>query len=341
MRDANHSDRPAAWWIVVAGSMIAAGGMLLGMQVDANGAIAGTGYAPLAIGALLALVAVLVRAGTSVRLPRDLVSSFAALSIFCGLAFLLGGVLAPGGPWMFFELFVLLFVVALRRPRPDAPAAWLGAGSAWLLGVMLLFRLWITYQGSEHRWQVASVDVPVLSWIPLDWLAPVQTVSLGSFTPREMGFPPAGVDFALTTGLWAIGFSLCVAGVLLVQSAAREHECDRVHDTIHTLPGPLANAVEQLVPEDEWAALGLLGLAERPLCKRIERLVTERVARQRALQGVFDSKALLALTNPGGFSGEIHRALLAEAAVVRGPHTAADDAPPPSDATHTTRGATR
>jgi hypothetical protein len=301
--------REAEWMVAVAAAMIGVGGIMLGIQVDGDGHFSGTGFTPLAIGALLALLAALAQIGTAGRLPRDSISALATTSAFLGLAFVIAGVLAPGGPWMFFEVFVLLLLLALRRPRSGSTARWITGGSLCVLGLMLLFRLWITYQGSEHRWQVLSVNIPVLSWIPLAWLEPIQSVSLGSFTPRELGFPPAGFDFPLTMTLWALGFCLCAGGLGLGQNASAEHENDRIHELICTLPPELAALVERLIPEEEWQALGLHGLSERRQSKKIEQLVAERMRRQRELQSAFESSALLSLTNPGGFSGNIHKAL--------------------------------
>ena len=51
--------------------------------------------------------------------PRDGSGAFAALAVFLGLAFVTGGVLAPGGPWMIAE-FAALLVLALRRPRESS-----------------------------------------------------------------------------------------------------------------------------------------------------------------------------------------------------------------------------
>lgn len=302
--------RTAPWWIALSGAMVGLGGVLLGLQIDGNGRLTGTGFTALAIGALLALVATLVRVGIASRLPRDSMSVFAAATGFLGLAFVFSGVLAPGGPWMFFEMLVLLLLVARKRQRDDAPDRWLGTASLWALGAMLLFRLWITYQGSQHRWQLVTIQIPVLSWIPLDWLAPIQSVALGSFTPQEMGFPPAGLNFPVTMTLWAVGFCLCAVGLLVSQNALREHENDRIHELIHTLPSALARLVERLLPEEEWRTLGLHGLGERVLSRKIERLVEERVARQRDLAVAFEKSGLLSLTNPGGFSGSIYQALI-------------------------------
>lgn len=298
-------------WIALSAAMVGLGGVLLGIQFDGNGRIAGTGFASLAIGALLALIATLIRIGNMHRLPRDSMSVLAATTGFLGLAFVFSGVLAPGGPWMFFEMLVLLLLVARRREPSPAPSRWLGVPSLWLLCAMLLFRLWITYQGSAHRWQLMTLDIPVLSWIPFEWLAPIQSVALGSFKPAEMGFPPAGLEFATTMTAWSIGFCLCTIGLVVSQNAQCEHENDRIHDLIHTLPPTLARLVERLVPEDEWRALGLHGLSERGLARTIERLVDERVARQRDLVAAFQASGLASIATAGGFSASIHRALIA------------------------------
>lgn len=300
------AERHAEWLVALGALLVACGGLFLGVQVDANRDFSGTGYAALALGALVALVATLVRARASEALPRDLPAALATLSRFLGLAFLAGGVLAPGGAWMFAEV-ALLLVFALRRPS----AGTRGLGTLALLAslVLLVFRLWITYQGSRNHWQVMTLPIPVLSWIPLDLLAPIQSIALGSFTPFELGLPPAGVDFPLTLGLWSGGFALCAAGLFVVDLAAREHENDRVHDVIHALPAPLAALVERLLPEDEWEALGLHGLPTRLLCKRIEALVRERAERQRQLAQAVARTQLLALTHDAGFTGSIQDAL--------------------------------
>jgi len=167
----------------------------------------------------------------------------------------------------------------------------------------------VSYQGSEHRWEVLSVGIPVLSWIPFEFLDPIKSVSLGSFTPRELGFPPAGLSFAVSMTMWAVGFCLAGSGIALAQSAALEHENDRIHDLVQTLPPPLARLVERLLPEDEWQALGLHGLSERRLAKRIEALATERLRHQREIHAMFQASSTLALPPAGGFAGELWQAL--------------------------------
>ena len=301
--------RSAAWMLALSGLMIAGGGLLLGLQVDGNGRLAGTGYAALGIGALVALVTTLLQVSASGRLPRDPASAAAGVAAFFGLAFVVAGVLAPGGPWMFFEVFVLLWVLARRRSSLEAGGPVVTGSGLFLLGLLLLFRLWVTWQGSEHRWEVMSVEIPVLSWIPLTWLEPVQAVELGSFTPRELGFPPTGLDFPLTTALWSTGFCLCALGLWVRGRAAEEHENDRIHDLIQTLPPGPARMVEKLLPEDEWVALGLHGLPERALGKRIETLVSERILRHGQVRAAFETERPLSWTISPGFSGEVVQAL--------------------------------
>ena len=284
---------------------IAAGGLLLGLQVDGNGDLVGTGYPALGVGAVVALAAVLFANWRHPEVPRDVVTGLSAACGFLGLAFVVSGVLAPGGGWMFFE--VLLLVVLLSRAAARSEA--LTRGTIAVLSLMLLFRLWISYQGSQHRWEVVSIDVPIVSSIPFDFLAPIQSVSLGEFSPRELGFPPAGLDFAPSLALWASGFVLCVVGLAWRARAALEHENDRIHETIHELPPAIAALVERLLPEDQWSQLGLHGLSDRMLRKKIEQLVAARVAARRELERALHSRELLAATNPGGFVGDIYRAL--------------------------------
>ena len=306
---ATRPPRTADWHAGIAGALVGSGGALLGLQVDADGRFSGTGLTALGIGALLALVGSLSRVRAAGGLPRDGIGAFAAVSAFLGLSFVVAGALAPGGPWMFFEVFLLFVLVAARRRGGQPGSRWIGGAMLVALGLMLLFRLWISYQGSEHRWQVLSIGIPVLSWIPLDFLEPIQSVSLGSFTPREMGFPPAGLSFAASSALWAIGFCLAAGGIALAQSAAQEHENDRIHDLIQTLPPPLALLVERLLPEEEWQALGLHGLSSRRLAKRIEAVASERFQRQREIQAAFRASQVQALPLADGFTFGILRAL--------------------------------
>jgi len=305
-------ERSAAGGIALGAILIGIGGLLLGLQVDANGTWCGTGLAPLGIGALLALGAIAVRVGSATgRMPRDELGIAAVVAGFFGLAFAIGGALAPGGPWMFLEVLLLVAVVALRKPDADT-GRWIGPSALVLLALFLLFRLWISYQGSQLRWQVMSVDVPIVAWLPFEFLDPVKRVALGSFTPLEMGFPPAGLDFALSSTLWALGFAATIAGMVLVQASTLEYENDRIHALIRTLPPPIADVVERLLPEEEWRELGLHGLPERRLARRIESAVAERARRQDALRRALEQSRLLPGAEAGGFSAEIRRALTGE-----------------------------
>lgn len=307
------NSRPAELQLALACLSIAAGGLLLGLAVDGNGDLVGTGYTSLGIGAIVALVASLVQLGTAGRVPRDPLSAWAAVMGFLGLAFLVSGVLAPGGPWMFGEVLLLLWLLARRHRRVQAGGPEIGAGSLFLLTLMLLLRLWIAWQGSRHQWALVEIELPVLAWLPFDWLEPIRTVELGAFTPQEMGFPPTGIDFALSTSLWAAGFAFTAAGLWLKGEAAREHECDRIDALIQTLPPPAAAVVERLVPEDEWEALGLFGLPERRLARRLEALVAERVREHRRLELALERTrvALPATATGGAFTHAVTLALAA------------------------------
>ncbi len=305
-RDPLH-ERSAAWMIGLAGTIAGAGGLLLGLQVDAGGHLCGTGYASLAIGALLAVLVLFVRARGS-GLPRNGAGVFGIVASFFALAFLFAGVLAPGGPWMFFEVFVLVIYAAVRR-LPGRGEARGELGGLVLLALMLLFRLWITYQGSERHWQLVSIDVPIVSSLPFQMLDPIKSVSLGSFTPQQMGFPPAGLDFPVTMALWALGFALCVASFVMLERALVEHENDRIHALIRRLPPSVAALVERLIPEEDWQRLGLHGLAERALARRLEQLVRERLAKQREVESAWRASAASFTPSSGELTDGIQRAL--------------------------------
>lgn len=303
-------DPSARLHLALACLAIALGSALLAVQVDATGSVVGTGFTALGIGSLVALIASMFQAGATRSLPRTPLQLFSTAIGFFGLASLVAGVLAPGGGWMFVEVFLLLWV--LSRPRSEEQSRWpeIGRGTIFLVGVMLLFRLWITYQGARRAWEVISIPVPLVSSIESDWLAPIQSISLGSFTPHELGFPPTGLRFPPTLALWALGFVLCAAGLWLRNVATREVENDRIDALIHTLPPVLARLVERILPEDEWEELGLHGLPERRLARRIEALVTERVARERNIRRAFAESSEHLLPGPEeGFSGSITRAL--------------------------------
>ncbi len=289
---------------------IAAGGLLLGLQIDGSGDIAGTGYAVLGIGALVALVATLAQASASGHLPRSPLQAFATAASFAGLTFITAGVLAPGGAIMFFEVLLLIWFLARRRDKDQTGWPEVSRGGFVLIALMGIFRFWVTYQGSRHQWAVISVDVPLLSGIDADWIRPVSSVSLGSFTPMELGFPPTGIDFPLTLALWALGFVLCAAGLWIQARASREYESDRIHALISSLPPAIVAMVAKLLPEDEWEDLELFGLPERRLARRIETLVEERVTRQRLFQEAYSAGERTLSSLPEGFSGGIGRALI-------------------------------
>ncbi len=283
---------------------IAAGGLLLGLQLDANGELAGTGMTALGIGAVVAIAAAVSQAASSGAVPRDAISILSALCGFGGAAFLVSGVIAPGGGWMLCEIGLLLWLCARRGFRFAA-----APGAIVILALMFLFRLWITYQGSQLRWEVLSIEIPILSWIPLPGLEPIQSVSLGAFTPAALGFPPAGVNFAVTSLLWSAGIALCVLGLWWRGGAAVEYENDRIHATIHSLPPSLALVVEKLLPEEEWRARGLHGLSERRRGKRIETLVHQRIAARQEFNSAFGAFSLFAREPEDAFESEIHAAL--------------------------------
>lgn len=290
--------------------MTAVGGLLLGVQLDATGRFIGTGHTTLGIGALVSLVAVLVTSVRTARhmgsawLPRDAIAALGLTTSFFGFACVVGAVLAPGGSWMFFEMTLLIvFLLLRRRADPTGPA--LTPGLVGVLALMLLFRLWITYQGSQHRWAVMEIDVPILSGIPLAFLDPVRSVSLGAFTPNELGFPPAGLNFSVTTTIWALGFVLSIVGILWLARAAREHEDDRVHATIMELPDGLALLVSRLLPEEQWSELGLHGRSDRARKKRIEALVGERMAARREVETALRQAVLQELRIPGEFGSQL------------------------------------
>jgi hypothetical protein len=238
-------------------------------------------------------------------LPRSPLQAFATATGFAGLTFITAGVLAPGGAIMFFEVLLLIWFLARRRDKDQTGWPEVSRGGFVLIALMGVFRFWVTYQGSRHQWAVISIDVPFLSGIDADWIRPVS-----SFTPLELGFPPAGIDFPLTLALWALGFVLCAAGLWIKARASREYESDRIHALISTLPSAIVAMVEKLLPEDEWEDLGLFGLPERQLARRIETLVEERVTRQRLFQEAYSAGERSLRSLPDGFSGGIGRALI-------------------------------
>lgn len=240
--------------------------------IDGDLAPAGTGYAALAAGAVVALTAAIAR---GVRgMPQDSLGFAARAAWFVALASFVSLVLAPGGAWLFVELVLLVVLLARRATE----RAWLGLGgsASAVLVVALAFKLWLLRQGSLQQWQVAQVDVPILSWLPFEALAPLQTIDIGRFTASELGLPPAGLHFGSSASLVVLGCTSAVAALALAAWGAREHEDDRVEALLATLPPQVARAVESVLPEGEWAAAGLHHLPERKLARRIEQLVRER-----------------------------------------------------------------
>lgn len=299
--------------LALACAMIGAGGVLLGLQVDGNGALSGTGFTTLALGGLVALIATLIQLGAAGRLPRDPSSAISAVMGFLGITFLIAGVLAPGGSWMFWELLVLCWVLARRRRTVQPGGPEVGAGGLLLLSLMLLFRLWILWQGSRHEWQLFTVDVPVLSSLPFAWLEPVKRITIGDFSQQEMGFPPAGLDFAVSTTLWTAGFTLCAVGLWLRSESSREVEVGRIHALVEVLPPAAALVVARLLPETEWERLGLFGLSEWRLARRMEQLVSERVQNQLQLEAAFRGMQPALPVGGEGFAASIAQALAAYA----------------------------
>ena len=117
------STRHAELHLALACLMIGLGGLLLGLQVDGNGDLVGTGFTALGVGALVALAASLVQAGVAGRLPTDWLAGFSAACGFVGMSVCVAGVLAPGGAWMFAEVLLLFWLLARRRKRiqPGGP----------------------------------------------------------------------------------------------------------------------------------------------------------------------------------------------------------------------------
>lgn len=311
------ADREAETTLAFACTMIALGGLLLGMQIDSRGSIAGTGYTSLALGALVALVASFVQLSARARLPRDPLAVVSAAAGFLGMAYLVGGVLVTGGAWMFWEIVLLLWVLARRRARGPSLGPEIGAGAIFLLGLMLVFRIWITWQASRHDWQLFTIDVPWISVLPFGWLDPVKTITVGDFTQQEMGFPPTGLDFPLSMLLWSAGFALCAGGSWMRARAAREVDIERVHALIEFLPPRTALLVHRLLPEPEWDELALLGLPRHRLARRIEALVLERVDRIAQVEAAFRGTRLHDVAGGDPFTLAIHQALARHRAETR------------------------
>lgn len=294
--------------------LTALGGVLLALQLDGNGALAGTGFAPLGIGAVVALAAMLLAGAGSNSLPRDALDVLSIASAFLGLAFLVAGVLAPGGSWLFFEVIVLLWLLTRRRPEEQASGPVLAPSACVALAAMLMLRLWIAYQGSENRWQLMEISVPILSSIPWKLLDPIKTIQLGSFDPTEMGLPATGLRFGPTLALWSCGFAAVAGGLMWRSRAAYELENDRIHATIQTLPPSLARLVERLLPEENWKRLGLHGLSERLRCKKIESLVEQDMRARREFESLLRRTPLIAPPGAGDFAADIGNAMQGEPA---------------------------
>lgn len=306
-------ERSSADQLLVACLMIAVGGLLLGLQRQADGSFCGTGYASLAMGALVALlptVFALVSGSAAARpmLPHTWLAALSALMGFAGLAFVASGVLVPGGPWMFVEALVLLLVLSRRGPEGEIAGVRVSRGTILWLAGFLLMRLWVTWQGVQNEWAAVSFDVPLLSRIP--WIPEaMRTVSLGDFTAAEFGIPEQGLHYSHTITLWAVGLALCVGGLWWRHRAGIECENDRVHETIHRLPPAYASLVELILPEDEWRELGLHGLNERQRRKQIALLTQERVMRQVEFNRVFLAGRPMIEPGAPAFVNDIHQVI--------------------------------
>ena len=96
-------------------------------------------------------------------------------------------------------------------------------------------------------------------------------------------------------------------------------------------------ALIRRVAEEEWEELGLHGLSDRLRKKRIEALFTERMRERREIGSALRSLDLLAMSNPGGFAGEIYETLTGQdvlPATTGGAEAAAEEPPekPPEPA---------
>ncbi len=318
-------ERSAADQVVLACGMIALGGLLLGLQRQADGSFCGTGYASLAMGALIALLpTVFALAGASPHgvpiLPRTWLAALSGVCGFAGLAFVASGVLLPGGPWMFVEALVLLLVLSRRGREGEIAGVRASRGTIVSLALLLLLRLWITYQGVRHEWAAVSFEVPLLSRLP--WMPEkFARISLGDFSAAEFGIPEQGLAFAHTVALWTGGLALCAGGLWWRHKAAVEHENDRVHATIQRLPPGLATLVELILPEDEWREIGLHGLSERQRKKRLVLLTQERVLRQIEFNRAFRIGPIVLAHDAPVFAREIHGVIEGYAAPALAPRS--------------------
>ena len=284
-------ERSSADQLLIACAMIAVGGALLGLERQADGSFCGTGFASLGMGALIALLPMLFAlvngsAAAKPMLPHTWLAALSSLTGFAGLAFVAGGVLVPGGPWMFIEAIILLLVLSRRSSEGEIAGVRVTHGTILWLVIFLFLRLWVTYQGVQNEWAAISFEVPFFSSLP--WLPEsMRHFSLGDFTATEFGIPAQGLHYSHTIALWASGFAISIGGLWWRHRAGVEFENDRVHETIHRLPPAYASLVELVLPEDEWRELGLHGLNERQRRKRIALLTQERIARQAEFNRAF------------------------------------------------------
>jgi hypothetical protein len=70
----------------------------------------------------------------------------------------------------------------------------------------------------------------------------------------------------------------------------------------------MARVVELVLPEEQWQAMGLHGLSERMLRKRLSALVSERMSRRNELDAAMNAARRLG-AGQAGFAAEIQDAL--------------------------------
>jgi hypothetical protein len=311
-QDPRHPE-PAEFHLALACLVVALGGVLLGLQVDGNGALVGTGLAPFGIGAVVALSATLFQAvrAHAVAARRD--------------RRFLGAVRVPGHR-------VHRGRSARAGRRLDVLRGADRGGVARAAPRRARGRL--ARSAREHRGRarrdaalqavdhVAGERAPLAGGEPADPDPRVDPAAGARADPARFAGRIHAAGAGLSAGRAALrqhadvlggGFALTAAGLLWRSRAAVEHENDRIHATIHELPSGLAALVEKLLPEEHWVELGLHGLSERMRRKRIEALVGERLRWRRELENAFGNLDVLALANPGGFTGEVVRTLQLEA----------------------------
>ena len=306
-------ERSSSDQLLIACGMVGIGGLLLGLQRQADGNFCGTGFASLGMGAVIALLPMLFAlvsgsAAAKPMLPHTPLAALSSLVGFAVLTFVASGVLVPGGPWMFVEALILLLVLSRRGREGEIAGVRVSNGTVIWLALFLFARLWVTYQGVQNEWAAVSFDVPLLSslpWVPTS----MQVVSLGDFTAAEFGIPAQGLHFSHTVTLWAVGLAFCVGGLWWRHRAGVECENDRVHETIHRLPPAYASLVELILPEDEWRELGLHGLNERQRRKQLAHLTQERVVRQVEFNRAFLAGRPALEEGAPAFVNEIHQVI--------------------------------